>query len=181
MTDEENDKGVDVPITVEESSDSDGRKRIEAEAERVVEEFDKGVVDVLSWLLDTDTKARIYVYLRAQPESTSEEIAEGTGLYPSTVREALAELHDETIVTRQKRPTEGTGNKPYEYQSIPPSELIQQMVGQVQKQFRDVLTLDRSFESDDTATDVEPITIRVDPDEGDEDEGEGLETRGDEE
>ena len=72
-------------------------------------------MDLLSWVLDTETRARIYVHLRRHPGSTSEEIAEGTGLYPSTVREALAELHAEEKVQRRKREASGAGNNSYEY------------------------------------------------------------------
>ncbi|MFP4055225.1 MAG: helix-turn-helix domain-containing protein, partial [Phycisphaerae bacterium] len=85
-----------------------------------LEAFDEGIVDLLSWILETDTRARIFIYLRTDPESTSEEIASGTGLYPSTVREALAELHEEGRVTRLKRQSEGAWNNPYEYSAIPP-------------------------------------------------------------
>ena len=90
-------------MSTDDPSDEDGasvdgekegvRDRLEKEAERAAEEFDEGIVDLLSWVLDTETRARIYVYLRQNPGSTSDEIAEGTGLYPSTVREALAGLN----------------------------------------------------------------------------------------
>ena len=81
------------------NGDNDGvRDRLEQEAARATEGFDDGIVDLLSWILDTETRARIYVYLRQNPGSTSEEVAEGTGLYPSTVREALAELNEEARV-----------------------------------------------------------------------------------
>ena len=79
---------------------TDVRERLEQGADRAVTGFDEGVVDMLSWVLETETRARIYVFLRQHPDSTSEEIASGTGLYPSTVREALAELHEEGKVTR---------------------------------------------------------------------------------
>ena len=81
--------------TDDDSENGDVRDRLEQEADRAVEGFDEGVVDLLSWVLDTETRARIYVTLRQNPESTSDEIADATGLYPSTVREALAALHDE--------------------------------------------------------------------------------------
>ena len=55
-------------------------------ADEAPESFDEGIVDLLSWVLDTETRARIYLFLRQHPDSTSEEIATGTGLYPSTVR-----------------------------------------------------------------------------------------------
>ena len=38
------------------------RERIEESADRAVEEFDQSVVDLLAWLLDTETRARIYVF-----------------------------------------------------------------------------------------------------------------------
>lgn len=119
------------------------KERLEDGADRAVEEFDEGVVDLLAWLLDTETKARIYIYLRQHAGRTSDEIAEGTGLYPSTVREALAELHDDEIVSREKRQSEGAGNNPYEYHAIPPSSLVRSAVTEVQEELNTVFTLDR--------------------------------------
>jgi predicted transcriptional regulator len=138
------------------------RDRLGESADRAVEEFDDGVVDLLAWLLDTETRARIYVYLRQHPRSTSDEIAEGTGLYPSTVREALAELHGEEKVTREKRESAGAGNNPYEYEAIAPSELVRGVVGQVQRELNTVFNLDRRLGGDSAATDDEPVTITVD-------------------
>jgi predicted transcriptional regulator len=137
------------------------RERLEAEADRAVEGFDENVVDLLAWLLDTETRARIYVYLRQHPASTSEEVAEGTGLYPSTVREALAELHDEGKVTRGKRESAGAGNNPYEYEAIAPSELVNGVVDQVQRQLNTVFNLDRRLGGADVTGDDSPVTITV--------------------
>jgi predicted transcriptional regulator len=137
------------------------RERIGEGADRALEGFDRSVVDLLSWLLDTETRARIYVYLRQSPDATSEEVADGTGLYPSTVREALAELHDEGIVDRRKRESAGAGNNPYEYEAIAPSELVRGAVGQVQEELNAVFTLDSRLGGDEPADD-EPITISVD-------------------
>jgi len=88
-------------------------------------------------------RARIYVFLRDNPNSTSDEVAGTTGLYPSTVREALAELHDEGTVDRDKREASGAGNNPYEYEAIAPSELVQGVVGDVQRELNAVFNLDR--------------------------------------
>jgi predicted transcriptional regulator len=137
------------------------RERLEAEADRAVEGFDENVVDLLAWLLDTETRARIYVYLRQHPGSTSEEVADGTGLYPSTVREALAELHGEEKVTRGKRESAGAGNNPYEYEAIAPSELVNGVVDQVQRQLNTVFNLDRRLGGGDAADDESPVTITV--------------------
>jgi predicted transcriptional regulator len=139
------------------------RDRLEQEADRAVDQFDEGIVDLLAWVLDTETRARIYVHLRQHPDSTSEEIAEGTGLYPSTVREALAELHEEGTVLRQKRQSDGAGNNPYEYATIPPSELVGDVVDDVQQELNTVFNLDRYLGGDSVAeSDSEPVTINVD-------------------
>ena len=153
---------VEVTIDADESSDDakTTRERLGAEADRAVAEFDESVVDLLAWLLDTETRARIFVFLRQNPNSTSDEVADGTGLYPSTVREALAELHDEGTVTRRKRENAGAGNNPYEYEAIAPSELVRGVVGQVQEELNTVFNLDSSLGSDDD--DTGPVTITVD-------------------
>ena len=140
------------------------KARLEAEADRAVSEFDQGVVDLLAWILDTETRARIYVYLRQHPDSTSDEIADGTGLYPSTVREALAELHDEETVTRDKRESDGAGNNPYEYEAIAPSDLVRGVVGQVQRELNTVFNLeDRLPDEEETG----PVTITIGDDDDD--------------
>ena len=157
----------DIPINVEEEEST--RERIEREAERAIDGFDAGIVDMLGWLLETETRSRIYISLRRDPWSTSEEVAEGTGIYPSTVREALAELHEDGTVTRRKREHPSTGNNPFEYQAIPPSDLVSGMVSQLQDQLNTVVNLDTHLRDDAPDTSTEPITISVDddPDDGD--------------
>jgi len=148
--------------TTLDSSDSrrDVRERLEKEADRAVEQFDESVVDLLSWILDTETRARIYIGLRQHPDSTSEEIADATGLYPSTVREALAELHEEGTVTRDKRASEGAGNNPYEYSAIPPSDLVSDIVDDIQNQLNTVFNLDSYLErSEEAGPDSVTITV----------------------
>ncbi|USZ69685.1 winged helix-turn-helix domain-containing protein [Halorussus salilacus] len=165
---------VEQDLPVEEGRErlSKGRERLEEEADKAVDQFDQGIVDLLSWVLDTDTRARIYVYLRQHPHSTSEEIAEGTGLYPSTVRESLAELHDEEKVERRKRESEGAGNNPYEYTAIAPSELVSGIVGQVQDELNTVFNLDDHLgNGEEAAETAEPVSIEVE-DEDDESSGE---------
>jgi predicted transcriptional regulator len=157
------------------------RERLQEGAEQAVEGFDEGIVDLLSWLLDTETRARIYVYLRQHPGSTSEEIAEGTGLYPSTVREALAELTDEDKVTREKRESEGAGNNPYEYEAIAPSNLVGGVVSDVQQELNTVFNLDDYLGEAEIDPDSEPVRITVDEDDGDADEGAAGEADGDSE
>lgn len=158
-----NDADDAADAAAESDTDTDGpraelrktKQRLEAEADRAVSEFDDSVVDMLAWLLDTETRARIYVYLRQNPHSTSEEIAEGTGLYPSTVREALADLHDEETVRRKKRDSDSAGNNPYEYEAIAPSNLVRGVVGELQAELNTIFNLDAPSEDDG------PVTISI--------------------
>ncbi len=143
------------------------KERLGEGADKAVKEFDDNVVDLLSWLLDTETRARIYVYLREHPDSTSEEVADGTGLYPSTVREALAELHDEGKLERSKRESSGAGNNPYEYEAIAPSELVRGVAGDVQAELNTVFNLDRRLGGKSPEGDSEPVRVSVE-DGGDE-------------
>jgi predicted transcriptional regulator len=140
----------------------DVRDRLEESADRAVEQFDDGVIELLAWVLDTETRARIYVALRQNPHSTSDELSEVTGLYPSTVREALSTLHDEQQVTRQKRESDGAGNNPYEYSAIPPSELVDTVVNEIQSELNTVFNLDKHLGMDcSTENDDDPVTISV--------------------
>ncbi|QAU12335.1 ArsR family transcriptional regulator [Halorubrum sp. BOL3-1] len=148
------------------------RERLGEGADKAVKGFDDNVVDLLAWVLDTETRARIYVYLRDNPHSTSDEVADGTGLYPSTVREALAELHDEDTVERGKRKAEGAGNNPYEYEAIAPSDLVRGVVGDVQAELNAVFNLDRRLGGESPDGDAEPVQISVDGDGGDGETGE---------
>jgi predicted transcriptional regulator len=178
MSENDPENGEEIPVTVSEEG-AGARTRIEEGADRAVEEFDKGIVDLLAWVLDTETRARIYVYLRQYPGSTSEEIASGTGLYPSTVREALAELNEEGNVSREKRESEGAGNNPYEYTAIAPSELVGGIVHQVQDELNTVFNLDEYLAEDEGET-SRPISITVD-DTDDEDDTDDFEGTGDDE
>nr|WP_144799251.1 winged helix-turn-helix domain-containing protein [Halorubrum depositum] len=152
------------------------KERLGEGADKAVKGFDDNVVDLLAWLLDTETRARIYVYLRDNPRSTSDEVADGTGLYPSTVREALAELHDEGTVERDKREASGAGNNPYEYEAIAPSELVRGVVGDVQRELNAVFNLDRRLGGESPDGDAEPVQISVGGDEADDDEADDDET-----
>lgn len=159
--------GTEIPVDITDAPSRSGRRdaareRLEEGADRAVEGFDQGIVDLLAWILETETRARIYVYLRQYPGSTSEEVAEGTGLYPSTVREALADLHTEGTVSRVKRESEGAGNNPYEYTAIAPSELVKSVVSQVQDELNTVLNLDRYLGREHPESDAPPISISVD-------------------
>lgn len=184
-TNEGGEDGTNEGVGETELVGSDVRERLGDGADRAIDQFDEGLIDLLAWMLETETRARIYISLRKEPNQTSDEIAEGTGLYPSTVREALASLHDDDIVTRDKRQNAGAGNNPYEYSAIPPSDLVSEVVDDIQKHLNDVFNLDRYMDRTDSSGEgAGPVTITVteeseaDESEGDEvtDEIEGDET-----
>lgn len=127
---------------------------------QAVDALDQRLVDLLTWVLDTETRARIYVYLRVHPASTSREVAEGTGLYPSTVREALAELNADGAVSRRKREAGGAGNNPYEYEAVAPSDLVVDVVDSVEADLNTVYNLDDRLAGRRGGAD--PVTITVD-------------------
>ena len=143
------------------ASGTDVRDHIERGADRAVGQFDEGVVELLSWVLDTETRARLYITLRQQPDSTSEEVADEAGLYPSTVREALAALHEDGLVDRRKRESDGAGNNPYEYAALAPSDLVSEVVEDVQDRLNAVVNLDQYLGNDHEQADT-PVTITVD-------------------
>ncbi|WP_050048784.1 helix-turn-helix domain-containing protein [Halanaeroarchaeum sulfurireducens] len=179
-------EGVEIPVDTEEGDTEAGggaRERLEEEADRARSEFDSRVVDILSWVLDTETRARIYVQLRKAPWSTSEEVAEGTGLYPSTVREALAELYDEGVVDRRKRESEGAGNNPYEYTAIAPSDLVGNVVGRVQDELNTLFNLDSHLEESEPTSEPtsQPVSIEVSSEDEEDEEGEEENVEGEEE
>ena len=150
----------DLGEDVERPDDGSVRDRLEEEADRAVGSLDESLVDLLTWVLDTETRARIYIFLRETPAATSNEIAEGTDLYPSTVREALAELNAEGKVTRNKRESSGAGNNPYEYVAIQPSDLVREIADEIQDELNTVFNLDDRLAN--RASDEEPVSITVD-------------------
>ena len=128
------------------------------------EEFDEGIVELLSAALDTDRAARVYVEVRRRPSATAEEVAAGTGLYPESVREMLAELRDEGVVERRTHTAGGEASE-FEYTAIPPSELLGVMIDRVRDEFDARLGLDPRPDERPEPTRrpsrSEPVTITV--------------------
>ena len=146
-------------MSTDESAEADPGD--DARGAAAAEALDDGLVDLLAWLLDTETRARIYLFLRAAPGRTSGEVAEGTGLYPSTVRECLAAMHDEELVTREKRASEGAGNNPFEYRAIQPRELVGDLVVQIQDQLNTICNLDRHLDDGVGSEATQLVSIEV--------------------
>lgn len=144
--------------------------------------LDESIVSLLSRALDTETYLRVYVALRRRPWSTSEEIAEETGLYPRTVRDALGALEARGAATRRRAPggtgrTDATattaaenggdddrdgdsGHEP-EYAAVAPSAVLIDAVDASGRGLPEGLDLDRHLGSEPTTDASGPVRIDV--------------------
>ena len=163
---------ADDPIDdAEDIEPADVRTELDRQRTGVMDRNEEGedLIDLLSRVLDTDTRTRIYVHLRQRPHSTVEEVAEGTGIYPSAVRRVLSDLHDEGVVERREQPERGEDA----YTAIPPNELIDVLAEQMRDELDRLFGLDRlrgGRERERTPR-TEPVTIPVEDVEPDEDGG----------
>ncbi|MFP4632761.1 MAG: helix-turn-helix domain-containing protein [Halobacteriales archaeon] len=151
----------------------EARETVEDTIQKGVDSLDSSLVDLLAGFLDTETRAKVYLYLRKRGEATSEEIAEDTGLYPSTVRECLSDLYREGIVERRKKQTEGAGNNPYVYTAVQPSDLARRFSERVEERLNQLFNLDSYLDSrrrKELKTDWSPYKIVIDSGD-DEDDG----------
>jgi predicted transcriptional regulator len=123
---------------------------------------DQRVVEALARILQTETKARVYVGLRQSPHATSDELATMTGLYPSTVREVLAQMHEEEVVSRRKRDRQGAGNNPYEYDAIAPAQLVRRKVDELQAELNSICLLDDLLGRGQSPSGDGPVRISID-------------------
>jgi len=125
-----------------EDTAEDAKETVEDTIQKGVDSVDNNLIELLSSFLDTETRAKVYLYLRKRGEATSDEIAEDTGLYPSTVRECLSDLYQEGVVERRKKQTQGAGNNPYVYQAVQPSELARRFSERVEERLNQLFNLD---------------------------------------
>jgi predicted transcriptional regulator len=112
------------------------------------EDFDEALVNLMKFFLSTETKAKIYLYLRKKGRSTSQQIARGANLYPSSVREALVELTKSGVVTREKLEIKGAGKNPYVYEAISPKELAKLRVRSIEQRLNDLFNLDKYLQGE---------------------------------
>ncbi|MCS3901533.1 TrmB family transcriptional regulator [Methanococcus voltae] len=102
-----------------------------------LDDLDPNILKKISSLFSSEVRAKIYIFLRMYPESTVEEIAEGTNIYSSTVRDYIVEMYRNDYVIRKKIKKSKFGKKPYVYCAIEPTL----MAKKVSKSLKDKITL----------------------------------------
>ncbi|ABO35282.1 transcriptional regulator, TrmB [Methanococcus maripaludis C5] len=109
---------------------------------KTIESVEKTLIANVSSLLSSEVRAKIYIFLRIYPESTVDEIAKGTGIYPSTIRESIFEMYNEEYVIRKKMDRDGLGKKPYLYSAIAPLELVKLISESIKEKLNDLVSVD---------------------------------------
>ncbi|HNV94743.1 MAG: Sugar-specific transcriptional regulator TrmB [Euryarchaeota archaeon ADurb.Bin023] len=118
-------------------------------------DIDKGLMDMLRFFLDTESKVKIYLYLLTKGSSTYDSIAEGTSIYPSTCRESLASMEQMKVVEKSLE-------DPEKYTAISPSKLLDRKIDQLEKELNDFLKLEDILkEKKEIKTPILPFKIKI--------------------
>ncbi|MBP2144033.1 putative transcriptional regulator [Methanococcus voltae] len=110
-----------------------------------LEEFDPSILKKISALFSSEVRAKIYIFLRMCPESTVEEIAEGTNIYSSTVRDYIVEMYRNDYVIRKKIKKSKFGKKPYVYCAIEPTMMARKVSQSFQEKINLLANIDMFF------------------------------------
>jgi sugar-specific transcriptional regulator TrmB len=118
-------------------------------------DIDKGLMEMLKFFLDTESKVKIYLYLLKAGSSTSDNIAEGTSIYPSTCKEALDSMCQVKVIEK----VDGESDK---YTAVPPSKLVERKMDQLEKQLNDFLKLEQVFkDTKEIKSSMLPFKIKI--------------------
>jgi len=127
-----------------------------------IDNVDRKLIENLANLMSSEVRAKIYIYLRKYDRSTVDDIADGTGIYPSTVRESILEMYNTGYVSREKMDKEGLGKKPYLYSAAAPSEIVKKISKSIQEKLNDLIMVDKKLESKEYKLPFLPVKIVVD-------------------
>jgi len=117
--------------------------------------------EIVTEIFKSRTKARIYLYLVTKGKQTSDQVSKGTGLYPSTVRDALADMHGKGFLHRTKVEKEGAGKHPYIYKAIPPPRLVEAYARTMESRLTALLNVKRIMKKDAIKLPILPVTIYI--------------------
>lgn len=101
----------------------------------------KNAERTVTGILQSRVKSRIYVYLLKTGGAKANQIVKGTKLHPSTVREALADMHRKKLIYRKKLKNNSIGKNPYVYYPIPPVELLKRYSNEIEEKLNKLVSL----------------------------------------
>lgn len=101
----------------------------------------RAVENALRDLLNSDAESKIYVFLSLKGGARSSEIAGGTRLHPSTVRELLAKMYRKRLVYRKKMKSKLSGKNPYLYYAASPLTILQMYAKKIEERFNSIAAL----------------------------------------
>ena len=118
-------------------------------------DIDKGLLEMLKFFLDTESKVKIYLYLLNAGGSTADSVAEGTSIYPSTCKEALASMEQMKVIVK----VEGEKDK---YTAVSPSKLVERKMEQLEKQLNDFIKLEQVLkDGKEIKSPILPFKIKI--------------------
>lgn len=138
-----------------------GPSEIMENIEGSVDKITSSLVEVVTEIFKSRTKARIYLHLVTKGQQTSDEVSKGTGLYPSTVRDALADMHSKGFLSRTKVEKEGAGKHPYIYEAISPNLLVQAYARTMESRLTALLNVNRIIKKGAIKLPILPVTIFI--------------------
>jgi predicted DNA-binding transcriptional regulator len=120
---------------------------------------DKSIEKAVNEILKSRARSRIYIYLLRKNGARTEEIIKGTRLHPSTVRETLSKMHDNSQIYRKKIKNDSIGKNPYIFYPISPIKLIKRHAQEIEDRLNKLASLAFSREKE---TNYRPVEISID-------------------
>lgn len=98
-----------------------------------------GAEKMMAALFMSEAKARIYLYLTFHGESFAADIARGTNLHPSTIREALSEMTGDGQLFKEAVDKDGkAGRTPSKYSPAPMREILHKYMGRLENGLKEL-------------------------------------------
>jgi len=144
-------------IEIEIPGPSEILENIEGSVDMITDNLEEVVTEIFK----SRTKARIYLHLVTGGRQTSDQVSKGTGLYPSTVRDALADMHSKGFLSRTKVEKEGAGKHPFIYQAISPMQLVEAYARTMESRLTALLNVKRILKKDSIKLPILPVTIFI--------------------
>jgi len=95
-------------------------------------------------IIKSKAQSSIYLFLLRKNTGRTKDIIKGTRLHPSTVREALVEMHKNQLIRREKIRNDTIGKNPYIYSPLPPVLLIKKYIQDMEHRLNNLVHLTES-------------------------------------